>query len=87
MTGSHKKFIPENSNNRAVILVPQGFARNCLRFYATLGLPIEAPPQTDELIFEISSFQFQTSLSEVPESFAIRCSNFGENGIYCSGTI
>jgi hypothetical protein len=37
MTGSHKKFIPENSNNRAVILAPQGFARNCLRFYATLG--------------------------------------------------
>jgi hypothetical protein len=37
MAGIHKRFSPENSSNRFIILAPQGFGGDCLRFYATLG--------------------------------------------------
>jgi hypothetical protein len=37
MTGIHKRCSPENSDDGFIILSPQGFSRDCLQFYATLG--------------------------------------------------
>jgi predicted nucleic acid-binding protein len=37
MTRIHKRFNPENSDIRFIILAPQRFGGDCVRFYATLG--------------------------------------------------